>query len=653
MKRSFTPVRMKHVNLTSGLLYERQKLNNDITIPHIYKMFEETGRIDYLLCQWREPQPNKPHPFWDSDIGKMIEAVSYSLMKTPSKEFEEKIDRIIDLLEAEQLPDGYLNTYFKTCEIQNRWTNLYYMHELYCAGHLIEGAIAYFEATGKKKFLNILCKYADHIYEKFRNEKREARGYCGHPEIELALVRLYESTGNDKYLKLSKYFIDERGKQPYFFESESLVLGIDTTKTANQKRHLKYYLKSRGPYAEYQAYKPVREQREPIGHAVRAMYLYSGMADIADAYDDEALYTACQIIWNTMIDTQYAINGGIGPSSDGERFTFAYDLPNEYTYNESCASVGLIMWASRMLQFEGDGRYADVLEQTLYNTVLASTSFDGNKFFYANYLSVFPERFEHASVALIDKMKAQRQEWFDVACCPPNVARLLSSIGSYMYSINEDKNSLYVHLYAGNSAEFKVRNSRVKIMVSTEYPWDGIIRINVNLEEEKEFTVGLRIPKWCDNWSVKINGINSIYELRRGYCLLKKLWKQDTIELELSMPVLQIEARPEVRENCGRIALRRGPVVYCIEEADNGKGINDIIIPAYCEFRECRGIKSIDEKAVILEFNGFRRDITNWKEGLYRPAQSPLIPIPVKAIPYYLWGNRGFGEMLVWMLHRV
>lgn len=639
---------MKNVELTSGLLKERQRLNEEVTVPLIYKKCSDTGRIDSLLCKWEEGQPNKPHPFWDSDIGKMIEAISYTLVTNPHKELEARVDMIVDLLEQEQYPDGYLNTYFRTCEIENRWTNLYYMHELYCAGHLMEGAVAYYEATGKRKFLDIMCRYADHIYERFGAEEGKTKGYCGHPEIELALVKLYNATGNEKYLRLSKYFIDERGSQPYYFETESLARGVDTEKTANQKRHLKYYLKSRGPYAEYQAHKPVRQQDEPVGHAVRAMYLYSGMADIAGIYDDEELYAACRAIWDSTVNTQYYITGGIGPSSDGERFTFAYDLPNEYTYNESCASVGLVMWAHRMLQFECEGKYADILEQTLYNTVLSSVSSEGDKFFYANYLSVYPRRFEHSSAAVIDKMRAQRQEWFDVACCPPNVSRLIGSLGGYMYSLGSD--SLYVHLYAGSRTEFSIGGSKARLTVLTEYPWDGNIRITVDFEEEREFSLGLRIPGWCRDWSVKVNGSDAAYEVRKGYCILKRKWKYEAVELMLHMPVMMMEANPEVRENCGRIALQRGPLVYCIEEADNGKGVNDISIPEDCEFKETRGIENLSGDAVGLEFTGFKRDASDWSGELYRQMSSPQKAVTVKAVPYYLWGNRGFGEMLVWIL---
>ncbi|MHB0895939.1 MAG: glycoside hydrolase family 127 protein [Spirochaetales bacterium] len=650
MKQAFAPLSMKNVVLTGGLLGEKQRVNAEVTVPHIYAKLEETGRIDSLRCAWKEGQPNRPHPFWDSDIGKMIEAASYTLITQPDKNLEANIDAIVDLLAEEQLPDGYLNSYFKTCELENRWTNLYYMHELYCAGHLIEGAVAYAEATGKRKFLDLMCRYADHIGSKFGPEEGKIRGYCGHPEIELALVRLYKATKNESYLELSKYFIDERGRQPYFFERESLARGVDTTKTANQTRHLKYFLKSRGPFAEYQAHTPTREQREPVGHAVRAMYLYSGMADIAAAYGDEALLEACKAIWKSLATSQFYITGGVGQASDGERFTFAYDLPNEITYNESCASAALVMWAQRMLQIEGEGKYADILEQTLYNTVLGSVSREGNRFFYANYLSVYPERFTHSSAAVIDKMKAERQEWFDVACCPPNVSRLIGSLGNYVFSQGEE--SLYIHLYADSTASFSVGGGSARLKVSTDYPWEGQVRIALDFEKETAFTLGLRIPGWCLNWSVKLNGREVEHRLEKGYCLIEGNFWLDLVELELAMPVLRMEANPKVREDCGRTALQRGPVVYCIEEADNGKGINDIAIADDTEIRQSKGIAGVSPEAVTLEFSGYRRIAADWDEKLYSPNPSPLRRVNVKAVPYFLWGNRGFGEMLVWILKR-
>lgn len=648
MKKKCSPVSMKNVRLTSGILKDRQQINAQVTVPLIYRRCVETGRIDSLLCKWKEGDQNRPHPFWDSDIGKVMEAISYSLITNPNDELEKKADEIVDMLQSEQYEDGYLNTYFRTCGIEDRWTNLYYMHELYCAGHLIEGAVAYVQATGKRKFLDIMCRYADYIYHCFVEEPQENRGYCGHPEIELALVRLYEETKNEKYLKLGKYFIDQRGRQPYFFEMESLAHGVDTSKTANQKRHLKYYLKSRGPYAEYQAHKPVREQTEPVGHAVRAMYLYSGMADIAAAYDDDELYRACNVLWESLTMTQFSITGGIGPSSEGERFTFAYDIPNEYTYNETCASVGLIMWAHRMFHFNGESKFIDILEQTLYNTALGSVSLAGDKFFYANYLSVYPERFEHASAALIDKMCAKRQEWFDVSCCPPNISRLIGSIGGYAYSV--DDRGIYVNLYTGSRVDYKVNQQDMSLIVNTEYPWNGKINIHVECKKSCSSQINLRIPGWCDTWAVKVNGSYVKYTMLNGYCVIERGWENDDIiELILEMPVMQIEANPKVRENCGRIALQRGPFVYCLEQVDNGEQIQDISIREDCRCTLINGVEHLPAEAVALEFDGYRRLQSEWNEKLYDHTVSRKVLVRLCAVPYWLWGNRGFGEMNVWI----
>ena len=423
---------------------------------------------------------------------------------------------------------------------------------------------------------------------------------------------------------------------------------MDTTKTANQKRHLKYYLASRGPYAEYQAHKPVREQTEPVGHAVRAMYLYSGMVDIADRLEDKELYEACRRLWDAMSGTQYAITGGIGPSSEGERFTFAFDLPNEYTYNESCASVALMMWAKRMLQFEADGKYADLMEQTLYNTVLSSLSQDGKRFFYANYLSVHPDRFEHASKAVIDKMRAERQEWFDVSCCPPNISRLIGSLGEYLSS--EDKNGVYLHLYTGAKIVWESPSGPVELKITTDYPWDGNVSIDVACGEEACFDLSLRIPAWCGNWSVQVNGSEEKPELRRGYATLSRKWKNgDKVQLALELKAVTIEANPKVREDCGKLAIMRGPVVYCLEQADNGVNIHDIAIPVSPRFQELSSGYAAEHGAVGLELEGCRYRKEWQGEQLYRKAAETISPAVVRAIPYYLWGNRGFGEMTVWI----
>lgn len=650
MKKKLEPLSLRCVILKDGLLAVRQTVNQNVTVPVVLEKCEVTGRVEAILHRWDGRPESRPHPFWDSDIGKTLESVAYALISRRDGKLEEKADTIIELMVNAQEEDGYFNSYYQTCEPrQNRWSNLYYMHELYCMGHLIEGAVAYYNATGKDAFLKMMCRYADLACSLFLDGGAHFGGYCGHPEIELALVRLYETTGVDRYLELSRTFIEQRGQEPWFFEQESLKRGVDTEKTANLKRHLKFFLPSRGPYAEYQAHLPVRQQAEPVGHAVRAMYLLSGIADIADLTDDDGLYTAARNVWDTMVHTQYAITGGIGTASDGERFTFAYDLPNENTYNETCASVALVMAGLRLLQFGPDSSVADIIEQTLYNTILASVSLSGDSFFYANYLDVCPERFEHASKAMIDKMYAQRQEWFDVACCPPNVARLMGSLGQYVAS-TDVKDDLYVHLYTGCELSYTVGGKEMHVEMLTQYPWKGEVTLILHGEAPRVGTVWVRIPGWCQSWTVCLNGDRVESCLVNGYMPVSNRWTEgDTITVALEMYPVVMEADPRVRQDAGKVALMRGPVVYCLEEADNGGNLHDVSMDAYSQIGEreiC--LEGLPVVTLELEARRYHRDI--WEAGqLYRPVQKQEESVTLIAVPYFTWGNRGFGEMTVWI----
>lgn len=643
-----SPVSWKDVNISGGIWQMRQRINAAVTIPAQYEQIRKRGTLDVLQLKWKPG--DDIHPFWDSDIGKWVEAAAYSLAKFPDAGLERQVDEIIDYIEAAQQEDGYFNTYYQLVEPDNKWTNLYYMHELYCAGHLTEGAVAYYHATGKRKMLDIMCRYMDLIDSKFGRAPGKTRGYCGHQEIELALVKLYKATGERKYLELSRYFIDERGSaEPYYFEQESLQRGVDVEKKANQTRHLKHYLCCHGPFAEYQAHKPVKEQDAPVGHAVRAMYMYCAMADLAAEYGDAELLEACETIWTRLTGKQFYITGGIGPSPDGERFTFDYDLPNEMTYNETCASVGLVFWAHRMLQFAGDSRYADIMEQTLYNTILSSVSFEGDKFFYANYLTVYPDRFKYASKAIIDKMYPTRLPWFNVACCPPNVARLLAALGQYIYSTSDD--AIYVHLYNDSEIEAALADTRVGVSQRTRYPWDGAVRIDVAPERSAVFAVALRRPGWCSRASVTVNGAPVRADIERGYMVIRREWQPgDVIELTLDMPVVKMEAHPAVRSNSGRVALQRGPVVYCLEQADNGIDLNDVALDAGADIAEQYEDDMLGG-VVVLRTQGSRRSRTDWDGVLYRPAQSDKVGVELTAVPYYTWENRGQGEMVVWVKH--
>ena len=652
MKKQLKPVALDRISLTDGILGRRQTINREVTVPVIMEKCESTGRVRAILHRWDGREETRPHPFWDSDIGKTIESAAYALIHHRDEAMEAEIDRMIGMMIASQEEDGYFNSYYQACEPkENRWTNLYYMHELYCMGHLIEGAVAYYQATGKRAFLDMMCRYADLACSLFLEGGAHFGGYGGHPIIEMALVRLYEVTRQKRYLELACTFVDQRGRQPWYFETESLKRGVNTEVTANQKRHLKYFLPSRGPYAEYQAHLPIREQTEPVGHAVRAMYLLAGVADVADYTDDEDLYRAAMRIWNAATGTQMAITGGIGTASDGERFTFAYDLPNELTYNETCASVALMMAGLRLLQFEADGAIADVLEQVLYNTILASVSLRGDAFFYANYLDVCPDRFFHASKATIDKMAAQRQPWFNVACCPPNAARLIGALGQYVASTGSG-DALYLHLHTSCSIQHSIRNQPLTIRVESGYPWKGHTRLTISGDAPCESALCIRIPGWCRVWSLAVNGEPVQAAAERGYVRLLRRWTEgDVIEVSMELRPVFMEADPRVRQDGAKVALMRGPVVFCLEEEDNGKNLHDIAVPLKdVVVRE--GVQTFENQteAVTLSFEAIRYHADEWTTGrLYQPAREAQTPVTVKAVPYFVWGNRGFGEMLVWM----
>ncbi|NHN32169.1 glycoside hydrolase family 127 protein [Paenibacillus sp. S3N08] len=646
-KQKLSPVSWKEVTVNGGFWQEIQKINSTVTIPLQYIRMEERGGIEALKLNWKPGDSNKPHHFWDSDIGKWIEAAAYSLAKHSDPELEKKIDDLVDLIEAGQQEDGYFNTFYNLVDPGKRWTNLYYMHELYCAGHLAEGAVAYYLATGKKKLLDIICRFMDHIDSRFGPQTGKVHGYCGHPEIELALVKMYQVTGEERYLRLSKFFIDERGQQPYYFELESLSRGVNVEVKADRPRHLKHYLCCQGPFAQYQSHLPVREQDAPVGHAVRAMYLYAGMADVAAETGDHTLLDACEVLWKRLTEKQLYITGGIGQSSDGERFTFDYDLPNEITYNETCASIGLVFWAHRLLQFNGDGKYADVMERALYNGIMSGVNLEGDRFFYANYLSVYPDRFKYGSTLITERMAPTRQGWFEVACCPPNLARLVASIGQYMYSTSTD--GIYVHLYNDNESKLDLIDNQVILTQKTEYPWDGHIGITVNPENDAEFMIALRRPGWCQNAEIKVNNAVIDVEVRKGYWIVNRLWKQgDVIEIILDMPVQRIETHPSVRTNTAKVALQRGPIVYCFEEIDNAKDLNDVSLVSDADI-SARYEEDLLGGVVTLETKGRRRDTSTWDGQLYQPVKSEKMDITIKAVPYFAWANRGPGEMVVWV----
>jgi uncharacterized protein len=626
--KKFEAVALADVDITGGFWKVRQDVNRKATLPIQYEQCRKTKRFDAWKLDWKAGREPIPHIFWDSDAGKWLEAVGYSLAKKPDKDLERKADWLVDLIAEAQRRDGYLNIFFTAVEPQNRWKNLRDKHELYCAGHLMEGAAAYYQATGKRKLLDVMCRYADYIAKVFGRGKGQKRGYCGHPEVELALVKLYRATGNEKYLKLSKYFVDERGQKPDYYTIEAEKRGQ----------------KSKGPYAYHQAHEPVRQQKDAVGHAVRAMYLYSGMADVAAETNDRTLLAACKRLWRSVADRRMYVIGSVGSTQRGEAFTFDYDLPNEEAYAETCAAIGLVFWAHRMMQIDPDGEYADVMERALLNGVIPGVSLDGRKFYYANRLAVHPEapKYGHCT------FPAARQEWFGCACCPPNVARLLASLGEYIYG--RATNEIRVHLFAGSKATIEVGGQKVALEQRTEYPWDEKVTIKVSPQKAAEFAVSVRIPAWCRKPAMKVNGkaVNLKAVTTKGYARVDRLWKKgDMIELVLPMPVECIQANPRVRQDAGRVALMRGPLVYCFEEVDNGGDLNSVELAA----RPALKVTSDKKLGVpVIIGKAIRTTEAGWRSELYRPATKlAKKAVTVKAIPYYMWANRKVGEMVIWI----
>lgn len=571
--------------------------------------------------------------FQDSDFSKWIEAVGYSLSQHPDPELEKIADGAIDIVCAAQNEDGYLDTYYIINGMDAAWTNMRDNHELYCFGHLVEGAVAYYQATGKNKLLNAACRFADYVDAHFGLEEGKRRGYPGHEVAEMALVRLYEATGEEKYLKLAAYFVNERGQEPNYFAQEEIARAASEGRPA---RHTNLYY--------YQAEKPVREQEEAHGHAVRAVYLYSGMADVARMTGDESLYEACKRLWDSIVNEKLYITGGIGGTREGEAFSYPFDLPNDSAYSETCAAIGLVFFARRMLQISPESRYADVMEQALYNTVLSGMALDGKSFFYVNPLSVNPvackrdERLSH--------VKHVRQKWFGCACCPPNIARLASSVAQYAYT--EKADTLFTHLYIGGSVSKQFEGGKLTMDMQSDLPWDGHAKAVIHADAPVQATLAFRLPGWSEKPSITCEGKQRT--LRNGYVYLTGEWQEgDVITLHMPMPVRIWNADERVRENIGQVAFTRGPVTFCAEQADNGENLHLLRVtdlnPAHVTLEKD---ETFGHGTVRLIVNGKR--VVPQAGGLYRAAAAPVLEdVKIVLVPYYAWANRGEGEMTVWL----
>lgn len=607
--------------------------------------------------------------FQDSDFSKWIEAVGYSLTQHPDAQLEQTADEAIDLVCAAQLENGYLDTYYIINGMDRAFTNLKDHHELYCLGHLIEGAVAYYQATGKDKLLNAARRYADYAASCFGPQKDQCKGYPGHEIAEMALVRLYEVTGEERYLELSQFFLNQRGTKPYYFDEE------EQRRAALEGRAVQLSEEDEGErYAYNQAHKPVREQEEAVGHAVRAVYLYSGMADVARLTADDAMYAACKRLWDNIVREKLYVTGGIGGTSHGEAFSFPFDLPNDTAYSETCAAIGLAFFARRMLEIKAESQYADVCEQALYNTVLSGMALDGKSFFYVNPLEVVPEACHKDFYK--SHVKPVRQKWFGCACCPPNIARIVSSVASYAYTEQED--TLWFHLYMGSVLTKMVGGQEVNLCVETSMPWNGHVSVKLHTQEAVSCTLAMRLPGWsvngratvvCGGVSAGISwekGGKNLYvvqgsltevSVQDGYLHLSGAWQDgDCITLDFAMEVHMVSADERVREDLGKAAFIRGPVVYCMEEADNGKDLHlysadTARIGADCQHVVVEMSEELGHPMAVLNVPGKRRLVSqSEKNTLYRkyePAQYEEVTL--RMVPYYAWCNRGEGEMSVWV----
>lgn len=624
----------------NGFIGRYQKLIKDVVIPyqydilldrvegaeksHVYQNFVNAGKA---LRGEDVGDGFYGMVFQDSDAAKWLEAAAYSLSLFPDEELMRTADEMIDIIEKAQDEDGYLNTYYTIKDREKRWQNLLEGHEMYCSGHMMEAACAYYEATGKDKLLRVMLKNAEHIYQRFVVEEKE--GYPGHPEIELALMKMYRLTGEEKCLKLAEHFVNIRGVDPCFYEKEKEKR--DWTVWGNDAKNHEYQ----------QSDAPVREQKNATGHAVRAVYLYTGMADLATEMDDAKLYEACERLWKSITQKRMYVTGGIGSTVLGEAFSVDYDLPGDTAYAETCASIGLMFFASRMLEHGADREYADVMERAFYNTVLAGMQLDGTKFFYVNPLEIVPGI---SGVSPTHKHDLpQRPGWYACACCPPNTARLISSFGKYAYSENE--RTAFCHLYADGEICFE---NGLKLECRTEYPYGFDIRYKVT---EGSSELAVRIPAWSEScYHVLLNGQTLDAEkistkLVKGYLYLE-VQAGDEIVLQLDPAPYRVYASTKVPRLTGCVSICRGPLVYCFEGTDNE---GDVLSLAVCRGGELKAEEydgSLLNGTVMLNVDAVR---AAYEDNLYTIQAPEEKQCQAKAIPYYTWGNRGLHQMRVWM----
>ncbi len=621
--RNLKPVNFSDVNIVDQFWKPKiEKVATKTLAACIYQTETATPRIrNFEKVARKKGEKHEGIYYDDSDVYKALEAIAYALKTRPDPVLENKADEWIDKIAAAQLPDGYLNTYYTLNGLDKRWSDIE-KHEDYNAGHLIEAAIAYFNTTGKKKLLEVAIRLANHIDSNFRLQNKP--WFSGHQEIELALMKLYRLTSEDRYLKLADWYLQQRGKGYYTYGKNWI----------------------RPDYWQDQF--PVKDQKEITGHAVRAMYQFSGVADVAAVTGDELYLAAARRVWQDVVYRNMYITGGIGSAGDNEGFSIDYDLPNEEAYCETCASVGMVFWNQRMNSLTGESKYIDVLEKAIYNGALDGLSLSGDRFFYDNPLASMGQH--------------SRREWFGTACCPANIARLVSSVGNYIYATSND--AVWVNLFIASNTSINLNGILTGIKMETNYPWDGRIKIHFDPSKKSKFGLKVRIPGWTkasygaeelyiSNEAIKqkpkffLNGKPIDYREENGYGIIEREWKRaDVIEFEFPMHVIKMRSRSEVAENKDRVALQYGPLIYCIEGADNGGKAWNFIFPDSAIFSPFE-YKILDEPVIALKGMVKEFGISNERIGLKET------PKQIIAIPYYTWANRGANQMQVWLPTRL
>lgn len=580
-------VDFSHVKIQDSFWSPRLEKHTSATLPVCIDQIEnQTGRMQNFINASKGEGKHSGIFFDDSDVYKALEGIAYSLINNPNPELEKKADEWISHIASAQQPDGYINTFYTLTGLEKRWKNMD-KHEMYCAGHLIEAAVAYYQATGKRTLLDVGIKMANHMMSIFGPGKRD--WVPGHEEIELALVKLYQTTNEEKYLDFAYWLLEERG-------------------------HGHGSKGDEGDWnpAYYQDEIPVRNLESISGHAVRCMYLYCGMADVAALKHDTAYISAMNKLWDDVVLRNMYVTGGIGSSKHNEGFTEDYDLPNLEAYCETCASVGMVYWNQRMNQFTGDSKYIDVLERSMYNGALAGVSLSGDRFFYVNPLESHGDH--------------HRKAWYGCACCPSQISRFLPSIGNYIYGISN--NSIWVNLFIGNTTEISIDNQKVTLKEETNYPWDGIVNLSINAERPVNKDLRIRIPGWCHQYSLSVNGENKSFGKEKGYVVISNWKPGDKITLDMDMPVEMVSADPRVKQDVGKRAIQRGPLVYCMEEMDNNHGFNKLALTKNSSF-------DIEKEEIL--------------PGVTHVIHAKTEKGTHTFIPYYAWDNRDAGNMKVWI----